>query len=315
MPTRHDPAQQIEAWPALPLAEWQETLDTLHMWLQIIGKIKLELVPFHNQWWNIALLPTARGLTTGVIPYEERAFEIDIDFLGHNLFVRDSDGHNRTIPLTACTVAAFYAQLMATLSELRISVTISPIPVEAPHTIPYDTNSVHKDYDPDYVTRWWRVMLGTTRVLQRYDTTFTGKSSPPLFFWGSFDLSHTRFSGRPADPPAGAPRFVQLAENEENAACGFWPGNTAMSGLTYGEPAFYAYCYPAPPGYAEGQIHPQAAYYDELYGEFILRYADVRRSPSPEQAILDFFESAYEIAADRANWDRSRLEFDPSASI
>lgn len=315
MSNRQDPTQQIETWPALPLAEWQETLDTLHMWLQIIGKIKLELAPFHNQWWNTALLLTARGLTTGVIPYEERAFEIDLDFLDHRLSVRDSDGHIRTIPLTACTVAAFYAQLMATLAELSIQVTINPIPVEASHTIPCDTNTVHKDYDTDYVTRWWRIMLGTTRVLQRYDATFTGKSSPPQFFWGSFDLSHTRFSGRPADPPAGAPRFVRLAENEENAACGFWPGNTTMSGLTYGEPGFYAYCYPAPVGYAEGQVRPQAAYYDEQFGEFILRYEDVRRSASPEQAILDFFESTYEIAADRAGWDRSRLEFDPSTGI
>ena len=312
MSTRSNPAQQIEAWPALPLAEWQATLDTLHMWLQIIGKIQLALAPYRNQWWNIAQLPTADGLTTGPIPYGGRAFDINLDFLRHSLTVRDSDGQTRTIPLSARTVAAFYAQLMATLAELDIQVTINPIPSEAPHTIPFATNTVHKEYDPEYVTRWWRIMLGTTLALQRYNAHFTGKSSPPQFFWGGFDLSHTRFSGRPADPPQGVPRFIQLAENEENAACGFWPGNTAMTGLTYGEPAFYAYCYPAPEGYTAGTIRPEAAYYDEQFGEFILRYEDARHSASPEQAILDFFESAYEIAADRASWDRSRLEFDPS---
>jgi hypothetical protein len=299
-------------WPALPLDEWQATLDTLHMWLQIIGKIKLEQVPFQNQWWNIPLLPTAHGLATGVIPYGERAFEIDLDFLDHALVIRTSDGGVKTMALTACTVASFYAELMAALTALGVPVTINPIPVEVPHTIPCDTNTVHKDYDPEYVTRWWRILLGTTRVLQQYNSRFTGKSSPIQFFWGSFDLSQVRFSGQPAEPPQGAPRFVQLAENEENAACGFGPGNTAMSGLTYGEPAFYAYCYPAPDGYAAAAVRPDAAYYDRDFGEFILRYEDVRRSPSPEQAILDFFESTYAIAADRAGWDRGRLELDPS---
>lgn len=300
-----------ETWPALPLAEWQPTLDTLHMWLQIIGKIKLELTPFQNQWWNITLHPTARGLTSGLIPYGERAFEIDLDFIDHVMSIRRSDGHDRRIPLTACSVAVFYADLMSALAAFGIDVRINPIPVEVPHTIPCDTNEVHKDYDPVYVTRWWRIMLGTTRVMQQYNSGFAGKSSPPHFFWGSFDLNQTRHSGRPATPPQGAPLFVQLAENEENVACGFWPGNTAMSGLTYGEPAFYAYCYPAPDGYTSGAIRPAAAYYDEQFGEFILRYDDVRQSASPEQDIFDFFESAYEISADRANWDRARLEFNP----
>lgn len=302
-----------ETWPALPLAEWQDTLDTLHMWLQIIGKIKLELTPFQNQYWNITLHPTARGLSTGLIPDGERAFQIDLDFLDHTLLIATSDGARRQMPLFACTVATFYADLMATLAALDIAVTINPIPVEVPHTIPCDTNEVHKDYDPEYVTRWWQIMLGTTRVMQRYSSHFAGKSSPPHFYWGSFDLNQTRHSGRPATPPQGAPQFVQLSENEENAACGFWPGNTAMSGLTYGEPAFYAYCYPSPDGYTTGAIRPEAAYYDEQFGEFLLRYDDVRRAADPEQAILDFFESAYEIAANQAGWDRARLEFEPPA--
>ncbi|MGH9174984.1 MAG: DUF5996 family protein, partial [Vicinamibacterales bacterium] len=226
-----------ERWPALPLAEWQATLDTLHMWLQIIGKIKLRLAPFRNQWWHITLHPTAHGLTTGPIPYGDRAFEIDLDFLDHTMRVRTSDGEVRTLALRPQTVADFYRELMAALGELRIQVAINPVPVEVPHTIPFDTNEVHEDYDPEYVTRWWRILLATTAVLQQYDSHFSGKSSPPQFFWGSFDLNQTRHSGRPADPPRGAPRFVQLAENEENAACGFWPGNTAMSGVTFGEPA------------------------------------------------------------------------------
>jgi hypothetical protein len=310
MRDERSPRQAPDPWPALPLDGWQATLDTLHMWLQVIGKIKLKLVPYQNQWWNIALHPTARGLTTGVIPYSDRSFEIDLDFLDHTLCVSISDGGIRTLALRPQTVAAFYAELMAALATLGIQVTINPIPVEVPHVIPCDTNEVHKDYDPEFVTRFWRILLATTTVLQQYNVRFTGKSSPPLFFWGSFDLSLTRFSGRPAEPPQGAPRFVRLSENEENAACGFWPGNTSMSGVTYGEPAFYAYCYPQPDGYAQARIRPEAAYYDEQLGEFILRYEDVRSSPNPHQAVLDFFESTYEIAAQRADWDRTRLEFD-----
>jgi hypothetical protein len=306
--------QFTEQWPSLPLAEWQATLDTLHMWLQVIGKIKLALAPFRNQWWNIALHPTARGMTTGLIPFGDRSFEMDLDFLDHTLCVSTSDGGIKALALRPQTVAAFYAELMAALAALGIRVTINPVPVEVPHVIPCDANEIHKDYDPEAVTRWWRIVLETTMVLQQYNVRFTGKSSPPLFFWGSFDLSLTRFSGRPAEPPRGAPRFVQLAENEENAACGFWPGNTSMSGVTFGEPAFYAYCYPQPDAYADAQVQPEAAYYDPQMGEFILRYEDIRRRPDPAQAILDFFESTYEIAANRGNWDRARLEFDPTTA-
>jgi len=313
MSENHAPTGTAETWPALPLDEWQETLDTLHMWLQIIGKIKLELVPFQNQWWNIALIPTVRGLATGLIPYGERAFEIDLDFLDHTLVIRTSDGDVTTIDLAPRSVAEFYAELMNALDTLGISVKINPIPVEASHTIPCDTNEVHKSYDPEYATRFWRILLGTSRVLQRYNSRFTGKASPIQFFWGSFDLSQVRFSGRPAETPQGAPRFLQLAENEENAACGFWPGNTAMSGLTLGEPAFYAYAYPQPDGYTMASVRPVTANYDEQFGQFLLRYEDVRSSLTPEQDILDFFESTYEIAAQTGDWDRATLDFDPSA--
>jgi hypothetical protein len=306
-------AADSEPWPELPLAAWQSTLGTLHMWLQIVGKIKLELVPFRNQWWNITLHLTSRGLTTGIIPYGERAFEIEFDFLDHNAYITVTDGQVKTIGLYPRSVARFYAEMMDTLAALDIQVRVNPIPVEVPHTISCETNEVYKDYDPEYVTRWWRIMLGTTMVLQQYGSRFSGKSSPPHFFWGSFDLAQTRHSGLPAEPPQGAPLFFQLAENEQNAACGFWPGNTSASGLTYGEPAFYAYTYPQPEGYPDAKVLPEAAYFDKTMGEFILRYEDVRGAPSPAQAILDFFESTYVAAADLAGWDRDRLEIAPVA--
>lgn len=302
-----------ERWPELPLDAWQPTLDTLHMWTQIIGKIKLELTPFQNHWWNIALLQTARGLTSGLIPYGDRTFEIDLDFLGHKLLVQDSNGGVKEIALRPRTVADFYAEVMAALAALDISVTINPIPVEVPHTIPLNTNTVHREYDPAYVTRWWRIQLETTKVLQQLSTHFAGKNSPIQFFWGSFDLNHARFPGRLKDPPRGVPRWLQLSETEEYAGCGFWPGNTSMSGVTLGKPAFYAYCTPQPSGYAEASVLPREAYYDRELGEFILAYEDVRRSADPQQAIFDFFESTYALAAERAGWDRDRLEYDPSA--
>lgn len=297
-----------DVWPELPLETWQETLDTLHMWLQIIGKIKLELVPFLNQWWNVTLLPTANGLTTGVIPYGDRLFAIEIDLLNHQLAIRENDGAVKSFELTEQPVAGFYEELMTTLDGLDIQVSINPIPVEVPHTIRFDADEAHRTYDPVSVTRWWSILLSTTKVLQRYCSHFTGKASPIHFFWGSFDLNQTRFSGRPADPPEGAPRFIQLAENEENVACGFWPGNTSMSGVTLGEPAFYSYIYPEPSGYADAIVRPDAAYHDGQLGQFILKYDDLRRHSNPEEALLDFFTSTYTAAVDAANWDRARLE-------
>lgn len=309
--TRTQQSTTAAAWPELPLQEWQATLDTLHMWLQVVGKIKLELVPFLNQWWNVTLLPTSRGLTTGLIPYEGRAFEIELDFLEHNLYIRDSAGGVKSLALIERTVADFYANVMAMLAALDIHVTINPMPAEVPHPIPFDVNDVNKEYDPEYAARWWRILLNTSMVLQTYNSRFTGKSSPVQFFWGSFDLGQTRFSGRPADPPQGVPRFVQLAENEENVACGFWPGNTTMSGITFGEPAYYSYIHPQPAGYSAVAVRPAAAYYDRQLGEFILRYEDVRTAPDPALALLDFFESTYAAGADLARWDRAALEANP----
>jgi hypothetical protein len=281
------------------------------MWLQIVGKVKLELTPFLNEWWNIGLFVNARGLTTGLIPAGSEAFEVAFDFISHDLTILTSSDEVRTIPLTPRSVASFYAEFMETLAALGIEVKINPVPSEVPNPIPCDTNEIHASYDPEYVNRWWRILVQSHLVLQRFRASFAGKSSPILFYWGSFDLSHARFSGRLTDPPAGAPRFLQIAEDQENFACGFWPGNVGYSGITFGEPAFYAYHYPTPAGYSAEPVRPGAGYFDKTMGEFIFRYEDARQSTSPENAVLEFFQSTYEAAAGRANWDRGTLESVP----
>ena len=304
-------ARTTEAWPALPLEEWRGTQETLHLWTQIVGKVKLELTPFLNEWWNIAFAVTPRGLTTGPIPAGDGAFAVDFDFVDHALFVRASDGRTRALPLVPRTVAAFYAEFLATLRAMGIAVAVNPLPVEVPNPISFDADTGHASYDPEPVGRWWRIVLQAERVLQRFRSPFVGKSSPVHFFWGSFDLAATRFSGRPAAPPAGAPRFLQLAETQENFACGFWPGNATMTGFELGEPAFYACVYPAPPGFTAAAGCPGAAFYHPDLGEYLLRYDDVRRAADPERAVLDFFQSAYDAATDLAGWDRRALERTP----
>lgn len=305
---RSDPPRTAGAWPALPWEAWKETCATLHMWMQIVGKVKIELHPFLNQYWHSAFSVTARGLTTGTIPYRNGVFEVEFDFIDHNLAIRTSEGGRKMLPLVPRTVAAFYAEFMTSLKVIGIEVTINVMPVEVPDPVPFDQDQIHASYDADHVRRWWQIMWQTDRVLQRYRSTFVGKSSPVQFFWGSFDLSETRFSGKTATPPAGGPMFYRLSENQENAACGFWPGNPSAAGVTLGEPAFYAYIYPGPPGYEKATVRPSAAYYNTQLGEFILPYEAVRQSASPEQAILDFCESTYEAAANLAHWDRDALE-------
>jgi hypothetical protein len=297
-------------WPPLAYEDWKDTLDTLHMWMQIVGKVKLELAPFLNEWWQVAFHLTARGMTTGLIPYGDRAFEVLFDFVDHNLLILTDDGGKKTLSLMPQTVADFYRGFMSALAALGIEVTINPVPTEVPNPITCDVDRVHSSYDSDAVHRWWRIQVQTAKVLQRYRSSFVGKSSPINFFWGSFDLSHTRFSGRPAPVPQG-PRFYQLSEDQENMACGFWPGNPNMAGLTPGEPAFYAYIYPEPAGFKDASVRPSSAYYESRLGEFILPYQDVRLAPSPEQAILEFFQSAYEAGASLAKWDRQALERTP----
>jgi hypothetical protein len=305
-PLETTPAQ--EAWPPLPFAAWRETQATLHMWTQIVGKVALELTPFLNEWWNIAFQVTPRGLTTGPIPAAERTFRLEFDFIAHALVIRGSDGAVQAIPLHPRSVADFYAELMATLASLGLEVTINPLPVEIPHPLRFDRDHVHAAYDGEAVQRWWRILVQIDNVVQRFRTPFVGKSSPVNVFWGSFDLSHTRFSGRPATPPAAWPRFMRLAEEQENFACGFWPGNAGPSGLTLGEPAFYAYIFPEPAGFQTAAVRPLAAAYHAGLGELIIPYDAVRQSAAPAEAVLDFFQSAYEAAATHAGWDRDVLE-------
>ena len=293
----------IEAWPSLPWAEWKDTGETLQLWTQIVGKLKLALCPFLNEWWGVGFEVNARGLATGLIPYEDRALEAQFDFLEHALHVRTSDGRSEVLPLAPRSVAAFYREFMAALSALDVRVAIDTRPAEIPDPVPFDRDEEHDAYDPEYAERWWRVMLGTTRVLQRYRSSFFGKSSPILYYWGSFDLAHARFSGRLAPPMPGMPRFFQIAEHQENAACGFWPGNATLSGLTLGEPAFYAYALPAPDGYAEAAVRPDSAYYHAQLGEFILPYEAVRTADDPDGAILEFFQSTYAAAASLSRWE------------
>ena len=298
----------IAAWPELPLAEWRETQETLHRWLQIVGKVALARTPFLNQWWHVGYSLTTRGLTTGLIPDGERAFGIDFDFIGHALTITTTTGEQRALPLIPRSVAAFYEEFFTTLASLDIRVTIDPMPVEIVNPIPCDVDHERDAYDAAAVERWWRIMLSTELVLQRYRTPFVGKASPPLFFWGSFDLTMTRFNGRPASLPPGAPVFMQLAEDQENVACGFWPGNANYAGLELGEPAFYAYIFPEPASFPAASVRPAAASYRRHFGQFILPYAAVRALPDPAAGVLDFFTSAYEAAAESAGWDRAALE-------
>ena len=299
-----------DPWPALPWDAWGDTCQTLHMWTQVVGKVKLELTPFLNHFWEVGFHLTGRGMTTGLIPYADRAFDVSFDFVDHNLAIQASNGSTKTLPLSPRSVADFYQEFMAALREIGIEVAVNTTPSEVLNPIPFEQDQAHASYDPTYVERWWRVEVQTAKVLQRYRSPFVGKSSPILFYWGSFDLNVARYSGRPATPPPG-PRFFRLAENQENVACGFWPGNPTMRETAFREPAFYAYSYPEPAGFKDATVRPGAAYFNAELGEFVLHYEDARRSAAPDEAILDFFQSAYEAAATLARWDRAALEQPP----
>jgi hypothetical protein len=292
-----------EEWPALPSDAWEDTRETFHMWCQIVGKVKLALAPPLTDWWGVAFTVTARGLTTSTIPSGRRVFEVDFDLIDHRLDIHVSDGSSRSIALRPRSVADFYQEFMTALDSLGIKVSINTHPVEVENTIPCDLDHVHTSYDPEYVTRFWRILVQVDRVLQRYRSPFVGKSSPVLFWWGSFDLSETRFSGHRAPTGKLPARWMALYADHEQANAGFWPGGGKMK-----EPSFFAYTIPEPPGYREAAIRPDPAFFHADLGEFVLRYGDVRQAASPDQLILDFFESTYEAGATLAGWDRAGLE-------
>ncbi len=295
--------ESTERWPALPLEEWKDTCETLHMWMQIVGKVRLVLSPFENHWWHVPLYVKARGLTTSPIPYRGRTFEVDFDFINHNLFIQTNDGSLKTMPLISRSVADFYQEFMTSLQSLDIEVTINTLPSEVTNPIHCDQDFVHATYDPEYANRFWRILVQTETVMKRYRSQFLGKCSPVHFFWGSFDLALTFFSGRRAPERPGVDRMQREATSHEEISVGFWPGDERFL-----EPAYYSYTYPAPSGIESSSPRPAEAFYDPQLGEFLLRYEDVRNADSPDQALLDFFQSTYEVGANLAQWDRAALE-------
>jgi hypothetical protein len=299
-----------ERWPALPLEEWRETYATLHMLTQIVGKIRLARAPMVNHWWQVTLYVTTRGLTTSPIPYGGGSFQIDFDFLDHLLVLRTEAGERREIALASRPVAEYYREITGALQGLGIEAGIWPSPVEIEDPIPFPEDEAHSTYDPEHAQRCWRVLAQADRVLSEFRSGFVGKCSPVHFFWGSFDLAVTRFSGRRAPPhPGGVPHLADWVTREaysrECSSAGFWPGGGAIP-----EPAFYAYAYPEPEGFKDYPIRPEQAYYSDEMREFILPYDAVRAADDPERMLLDFLRSTYAAAADLAHWDRKELEQD-----
>ena len=295
----------LDAWPELPLAAWQDTYDTLHMWTQIVGKIRMTLTPLINHYWNATLYVSARGLTTSPIPYPRGIFQIDFDFIGHKLVIETSQGEVRTLDLAPRTVADFYAEVMSTLAALKIDVRIHAHPDEVANPIPFADDRTHKSYDREYVDRFRRLLISVDRVLKNFRARFIGKCSPVHFFWGSFDIAVTRFSGRLA-PPRSDPQLremMQEAYSHEVSSAGFWPGGGDIQG-----PAFYSYTTPEPMGFKTYAVLPKPAFYHTGIGEFLLMYDDIRGAESPERQLMDFLQTTYEAGANLAKWDRAALE-------
>lgn len=294
-------------WPALPFPEWRETCVTLHMWTQIVGKVRLALAPWTNHSWHVTLYLTARGLTTSPIPFGAGAFEIRFDFVAHELRLLTSDGRLKVIPLAPQTVAQFYQAVSEALRDLGIDVHIGTTPNEVDPAIPFDQDNKHASYDPEYANRFWRVLLQSDRVFKEFRSDFCGKCSPVHFFWGSFDLAVTRFSGRRAPKhPGGIPHLPDAVTREayshEVSSLGFWPGNEMMP-----EPIFYSYAYPEPKGFSDADVRPAAATYNAQFKEFVLPYEAVRRAAAPDQTLLEFARSTYDAASTLGNWDRAAL--------
>jgi Family of unknown function (DUF5996) len=298
-----------ERWPALPYAAWKETRDTLHLWTQVVGKVRLALTPWLNHSWHVTLYVTARGLTTSPIPWGGGSFQIDFDFIDHVLWVRTSEGHFRQLMLRPMSVAEFYEDLMIALRDLGITVNIMTTPCEIADCIPFDQDTVHAAFDAEYVNRFWRVLLSASEVFARFRTGFLGKASPVHFFWGSFDLAVTRFSGRRAPRhPGGVPHLAdavaQEAYSHEVSSAGFWPGGGGP--IDYA--SFYSYAYPAPEGFGAARVLPKEAFFSKELGEFLLPYDAIRATPDPDAALLSFLHSTYEAAADLGRWDRKALD-------
>jgi len=295
-------------WSPLPFAEWKDTAITLHMWTQIVGKIRLTLSPWTNHSWHVTLYVTSRGLTTSPIPHGTSTFEIRFDFIDHELRILKSDGAVRVFKLRPQPVAKFYREVMNALAEMKLPVTINTTPNEIENPISFDQDDEHRSYDPEYANRFWHVLVQSDRVFKEFRSRFCGKCSPVHFFWGSFDLAVTRFSGRPAPPhPGGVPHLpdeiTREAYSQEVSSLGFWPGNAVAP-----TPVFYSYAYPEPPGFAETKVQPEAALYLLKLREFILPYDTVRTAEKPDDVLLDFAQSAYDAASKLGKWDRAALE-------
>ncbi|MDB5065130.1 MAG: hypothetical protein JWM18_1564 [Chloroflexi bacterium] len=304
---RPTPLGSDEAWPPLPLEEWQDTYATLHLWTQIVGKVKLARTTKLNHWWNVTFQVTSRGLSTGLMNHGTRAFQIDFDLLDHTLVITTTGGARRTLELASLSVADFFHRVMDALRELDLEVSIYATPVELPEVVPFAEDHLHRTYEPDHAARFWRVLVQSQRVLGAFRAGFIGKASPVHFFWGACDLAVTRFSGRPApEHPGGVPNcpvwVMTEAYSHEVSSCGFWPGGMGM------EAAFYAYAYPEPAGFREYPLDVPAARYDPDLGEFLLPYEEMRRAGDPDATLLRFLQTTYEAAANLAGWDRAALE-------
>ncbi len=302
-----DPAQghssDARNLPALPFESWKDTQATLHMWTQIVGKVRLELCPLVNHWWNVALYVTARGMTTSPMPYGDRTVEVSFDFIDHKLLIDTCEGQHRELALKPQSVAEFYREFMAALSDLGVPVKIWTTPCEVPNPIPFEKDTVHASYDAASAHKFWRILTWVDSVLKDFRAPFLGKVSPVHFFWGSFDLCGTRFSGRRASPRPGADHVTQEAYSHEVSSAGFWAGGGDIKG-----PAFYSYAAPEPAGFANQSVRPQSAFYHPQIKEFLLMYDDVRSADSPKAALMEFLQSTYEAAANLGKWDRKNLE-------
>jgi hypothetical protein len=300
-------AVQQESWPSLPLEAWADTCATLHMWTQIVGKIRLAQTPLVNHWWNVPLYVSPRGLTTTAMPYEDILFEMEFDFLDHKLRINSSNGSNNTVALEPKSVAVFYQQTMKALRDVGLKIQIWKMPVEIPDPIPFDEDEIHKSYDPEYAYRCWRVLSRSDKLFQEFRSRFVGKCSPVHFFWGSFDLAVTRFSGRPAPARPEADVITREAYSHEVISHGWWPGQGPL-----GKAAFYSYTAPAPEGLANAKIKPASAFYNKEMSNFLLLYDDVRTAEDPDERLMQFLQSTYEAGANLAGWDRRSLERDVS---